>query len=35
MESNESMFVDQRPFTVTIITWAINLLHLAFPKRPF
>ena len=34
MESNESRFVDQLPFTVTIITLAINLLHLALPKRP-
>ena len=35
MESNESMFVDQRPFILTIITLAINLLHLALPKDQF
>jgi hypothetical protein len=35
MESNESMFVDQLPFIVTIMALAINLLHLALPKDPF
>jgi hypothetical protein len=35
MESHESMFVDQRPFILTIMTLATNLLHLALPKDPF
>ena len=35
MESNESMFVDQLPFIVTIMTLAINLLRLALSKDRF
>jgi hypothetical protein len=33
-ESNEPMFVDQLPFIVAIMAFAINLLHLTLPKGP-
>jgi hypothetical protein len=34
-ESNESMFVDELPFRITIVVLAINLLRLTLPKGPF